>query len=109
MFASGSRVWQQKSIRPGLPPGYTLGRRIPDLGAVADGLFKLTHPTGESGMREISGTAEAERREVFRSLYEDPGRTAAEARAAAAERYELSLEEVRLIEWEGVGSGWPPL
>jgi hypothetical protein len=60
-------------------------------------------------MREIPGPAEALRREVFRSLYEDAARTAAEARAAAAERFGLSLEEVRLIEWEGVGSGWPPL
>jgi hypothetical protein len=60
-------------------------------------------------MLEITGPAETLRREVFLSLYEDAGRPAPEARAAAAERFGLSLEEVRLIEWEGVGCGWPPL
>jgi hypothetical protein len=55
------------------------------------------------------GTPETTRREVFLSLFEEPRTSAAAARAAAAARFGLSLDEVRLIEWEGVGAGWPPL
>ncbi len=51
------------------------------------------------------------RRAIFRAVVEaeDGGQTVAAARAAVAERYAVTGDQVKDIEQEGLDRGWPPL
>jgi hypothetical protein len=51
------------------------------------------------------------RREVFAALVEaqDLGDSVSESRAAIARRFNLSEQDVRMIEREGLDALWPPL
>lgn len=54
---------------------------------------------------------DAQKREIFLALVEaqDGGQGIAVSHKAIAERFELSANQLRLIENEGVEKGWPPL
>ena len=51
------------------------------------------------------------RKEIFLALVEaqDGGASVAESRKLIAERFDVSEQEVRDIEREGLDHGWPPL
>ncbi len=53
----------------------------------------------------------AERREVFQALVEaqDQHMTAAQSRKKIAERFDISKEQARRIEREGLDGNWPTL
>jgi hypothetical protein len=48
---------------------------------------------------------------MFLALVEaqDAGMDAARSREAVARRFDVTLEEVRAVEREGIDAGWPPL
>jgi chromosomal replication initiation ATPase DnaA len=54
---------------------------------------------------------EERRREIFAALVEaqDQRMSVAESRAAIAERFGVSVDQVRAIEREGLTATWPPL
>ena len=54
---------------------------------------------------------EERRREVFLALVEaqDQDQGVSQSREAVARRFDLSVEEVRQIEREGLAGSWPPL
>ena len=54
---------------------------------------------------------EDRRREIFAALVEEQDRevSVAESREAVAERFGVSVAQVRDIEREGIDNGWPPL
>ena len=54
---------------------------------------------------------EQTRREVFAALVEaqDLGESVQESRAVIARRFNLTEQDVRMIEREGLDSLWPPL
>ena len=54
---------------------------------------------------------EERRREIFLALVEaqDKDLTVPQSREAVASRFDLSVEEVRQIEREGLDASWPPL
>ena len=64
----------------------------------------------ENTMPEESLTEEA-RREVFAALVEaqDLGDSVQESRATIARRFNLTEQDVRMIEREGLDALWPPL
>jgi hypothetical protein len=51
------------------------------------------------------------RREIFLALVnaQDNGKSVGQSRAAIAEQFWLSDEQVRAIEREGIDNDWPPL
>jgi hypothetical protein len=51
------------------------------------------------------------RREIFAALVaaQDEGEPVSNSRALVADRFELSDEQVRVIEREGLDNSWPPL
>jgi hypothetical protein len=51
------------------------------------------------------------RREAFRALVEaqDQSVSVLESREAIARRFDLTAEQIREIEREGIDQGWPPL
>ncbi len=58
-----------------------------------------------------SPLSEEFRKKVFGRLVEvqDRGSSVAESRRIVAEQFQVSLEEVRNIEREGIAGQWPPL
>lgn len=52
-----------------------------------------------------------QRQTIFRALIEsqDAGATVAESRATAARTYNVTVEQVKEIEREGIDGQWPPL
>jgi len=54
---------------------------------------------------------ESHRQVVFAALVEaqDQGLSVTESRSATAARFDLSVQDVVLIEREGLNAGWPPL
>src|SRR4051812_27723291 len=69
---------------------------------------------GENAVPESNARrplTEPERMEVFRALVEaqDRGAAVAQSRAAVAERFGVSEQQVREVEREGMEGQWPPL
>ena len=64
----------------------------------------MTQQTGDS-------LTEEQRKELFLALVEaqDGGMTVPKSRKAVAERFNVSVPQVRRIENEGLEAGWPPL
>ena len=54
---------------------------------------------------------EERRKEIFLALVEaqDQAMSVAKSRKVVAEKFEVSEDEVRRIEREGLENGWPPL
>ena len=55
--------------------------------------------------------SESHRKEIFLALVEaqDGGASVAESRRVISQRFNLSVQEVRRIEQEGLHHEWPPL
>jgi hypothetical protein len=55
--------------------------------------------------------SEDRRKDIFRVLVEarDGGTSVAESRGRVAQQFDVSEQEVRRIEREGLDKGWPPL
>jgi hypothetical protein len=64
-----------------------------------------------SMLKKSDPLAEDQRREVFAALVaaQDGGRSVAESRREVAARFELSVQQLSLIESEGMDNDWPPL
>ena len=62
-------------------------------------------------MTEPEPMPEDRRRAVFLAVVEaqDGGATVAASRDAVAERFGMTVPQVRAIEREGLDAGWPPL
>ena len=60
---------------------------------------------------DVKRLPEDRRREIFLALVEtqDKDLSVPQSRAAVARRFDLSVEEVRQIEREGLDAAWPPL
>ncbi|HEX4608520.1 MAG TPA: hypothetical protein VH092_09965 [Urbifossiella sp.] len=60
---------------------------------------------------ESTAASPDRRKEIFLAVVEaqDAGMAVAPSRAAVAERFGVSEDEVRDIEREGLARGWPPL
>jgi DNA-directed RNA polymerase sigma subunit (sigma70/sigma32) len=66
----------------------------------------MSQPTAE--LRELP---ESERREIFLALVEAQDRdpSVAKSREEISERFNITANQVRQIESEGVDNSWPPL
>ncbi len=53
----------------------------------------------------------ADRKKLFTAVVEaqDDGMSVAESRAAAAELFGVTVDDVKAVEQEGIAAGWPPL
>ena len=62
-------------------------------------------------MPENNTMPEERRKEIFLALVEaqDQAMSVAKSRKVIAEKFEVSEDEVRKIEREGLEHGWPPL
>ena len=62
-------------------------------------------------MEQEKELSEAERMEVFRVLVsaQDSAMSVAESRQMVCRQFELSDQQVRQIEREGINASWPPL
>lgn len=60
---------------------------------------------------ELNDLSDDRRMEIFAALVaaQDEGEPVSNSRALVADRFEVSDEQVRVIEREGLDNGWPPL
>jgi len=59
----------------------------------------------------LNNLSDDRRREIFAALVaaQDEGEPVSHSRTLVANRFEVSDEEVRVIEREGLDNSWPPL
>ncbi len=62
-------------------------------------------------LQDRTTLTEAQRQEIFLALVQaqDAGMTVPRSRKAVAERFSVTVPQVRRIEHEGLEAGWPPL
>jgi hypothetical protein len=76
-----------------------------------DDRVRLAEGLTMSASDDGHATSEQRRREIFAALVaaQDRRMSVADSRAAVAERFGVTVDEVRAIEREGLAASWPPL